>query len=260
LGLSNPAAEAFAAHVQTEITVAQVQVRRDGDGWQLRHVDDRDCAVTALRKLAPGELRELAQTTESGAFRPLKSAPNLRRGWIFHAADLEKLATALNRLYPGFLADWLLNRPGAAPITDYRAFTERQTGMYRIAQKLSDQDATDAIRACCHPKFCLKQRLWSVEGLATDKPETKSLIPCFEPCAVMLEFARTAARMAQEQSARPSREEAQRRAAELRSGAVAARQDIREADFSVAENPRRIQLELEKIDGWINDGLKQESL
>jgi hypothetical protein len=118
----------------------------------------------------------------------------------------------------------------------------------------------DAIRACCHPKFCLKQRLWSVEGLATDKPEIKSLIPCFEPCAVMLEFARTAARVAQEQSARPRREEAQRRAAELRSGAVAARQDIREADFSVAENPRRIQLELEKIDGWINDGLKQESL
>jgi hypothetical protein len=80
-------------------------------------------------------------------------------------------------------------------VTDYRAFTERQTGMYRITTKLSDSDVAGVIRACCAKESCLKRRLWTISGLETDSPETKSIIPCLEPCAMLLESARTAARL-----------------------------------------------------------------
>ena len=210
----------------------------------MRHIADENRATGDLRNVSVEDLRDLAQWSERGAFRPLKSAPNLRAGWKCLVTNETALESALNRLYPGFLADWYAARGSTLPITNYREFTRRQTGMYRITQQLTDHQAGESIRACCHPTFCLKQRLWTVEGLPSDRAETKSLIPCLEPCAVMLEFARTAARLEQA---------SQREAAEVQSG-LAGRTDIREADFSAPENPRRIQLALEKMESSLHAG------
>ena len=242
--LDNPARETFAANAQTETVVAEVLLKREDGGWELRHIVDASRTTGDLRIVSVQDLRELAQWSERGAFRPLKSAPNLRAGWRCSVANETDLESALNRLYPGFLADWYAARGSTLPITNYREFTQRQTGMYRITQHLTDRQAAEAIRACCHPKFCLKQRLWTVEGLPSDRAETKSLIPCLEPCAVLLEFARTAARLEQAD---------QREAAKMQSG-LAARTDIREADFSAPENPRRIQLALEKMESSLHAG------
>jgi hypothetical protein len=240
--LSNPARDAFAAHARIETIVAQLLLQRDGAGWELRHVIDVNRAAGDLRKVSVQDLRELAQWTERGAFRPLKSAPNLRAGWRCSVANATDLESALNRLYPGFLTDWYAARGTTLPITNYREFTQRQTGMYRVTQHLTDRQAGEAIRACCHPKFCLKQRLWTVAGLPADRAQTKSLIPCLEPCPVMLEFARTAARL----------EKAERTEAAEQESRLAACTDIREADFSAPENPRRIQLALEKMESSLH--------
>jgi hypothetical protein len=242
--LENPARVAFAAQAQTQTLVAQVLLKREGAGWELRHIADANRAISDLRNVSVEDLRELAQWNERGAFRPLKSAPNLRAGWKCSVTNETALESALSRLYPGFLADWYAARQSTLPITNYREFTQRQTGMYRITQQLTDRQAGEAIRACCHPTFCLKQRLWTVEGLPSDRAGTKSLIPCLEPCAVMLEFARTAARLEQAD---------QREAPEVQSG-LAGRTDIREADFSAPENPRRIQLALEKMESSLHAG------
>ena len=72
------------------------------------------------------------------------------------------------RLYPGAIADLYATREGAAPVTNYREFTDRQTGMYRITTFLSDADAGLTIQKCCAPEFCLKRRLWSVSGLSPE--------------------------------------------------------------------------------------------
>ena len=117
------------------------------------------------------------------------------------AANGEALLLLLNHLYPGAVADWFAAQSSPPPITSYRDFTTRQTGMYRITKLLTDAVAGAAIRACCYPDSCLKQRLWSVEGLAPDPPGQKSLIPCLEPCALMLEFARKVARLEQDPAA-----------------------------------------------------------
>jgi hypothetical protein len=82
---------------------------------------------------------------------------------------------------------------GFPPVTQFRPFAVRQTGIYRRAARLSDAEAGAVTRACCDARFCLKRRWWTVKGLAADEPSAKSIIPCLEPCALLLDLARLAA-------------------------------------------------------------------
>ncbi len=223
----NPDCREFLAAFEAEIVLGQVLIRRQERGFELRHAADRPAGAQTLRLLKGAELRTWAQSAAGGAFRPLKSAPNLRPGWRAVASDGEALGFLLDHLYPGAVADWFAAQSSPPPLASYRQFTARQTGMYRIATLLTDAVAGAAIRACCHADFCLKRRLWSVDGLAPDGPEQKSLIPCLEPCALMLEFARKAARL-EPDPAPPSA---------LPSGAAA------ESDFDAPDNPGSFHLE-----------------
>jgi hypothetical protein len=188
----NPALAAFTHAIGVELTFAQVLVRRDGQGWELRHADDRGRAVTELRTLTPEEVRTIAQFTTEKKFRPLKSAPTLASGWRFVAPSATELEDALNRLHPGGIADWFAAQGPTPPITHFREFANRQSGMYRIAATLDDAQAAGVIRATCAASACLKRRLWSVPGLDADPATEKSVIPCLEPCALLLDAARKA--------------------------------------------------------------------
>jgi len=233
----NPALNAFIAAIQPELVFAQVLIRRSEPGFELRHAQDSNCAPESLRLISENEIRPLAQFAENGAFRPLKSAPNLQTGWRLVSATEKSLEYALNQFYPGAIADWFAVHYSNAKPTDYREFTNRQTGMYRITAMLADEQAAPVIRACCHEKFCLKQRLWTVNGVAPDSSVEKSLIPCLEPCAILLEFARKAMRLEQ---AAGSQEKI---AVDVEKQTVS---EIREADFENPNNPRRLQLAVEK--------------
>ena len=191
----NPDCRAFLTAFDAGIVLEQVLIRRQERGFELRHAADRAAHIQSLRLLNAAELRTWAQSAANGAFRPLMSAPNLRPGWRAVAANGEALALLLNHLYPGAVADWFAAQSSPPPVTSYRDFTARQTGMYRVTTMLTDAAAGAAIRACCRPDCCLKRRLWSVQGLAPDAPGQKSLIPCLEPCALLLESARKAARL-----------------------------------------------------------------
>lgn len=254
--MENPALSALIAYsvaVSTEFVFGQVLIRplgffggedspsRAGDlavgilpsDFELRHVADSDIDSSALRLLEGNEVRAMAQLTESGQFRPLKSAPTLRRGWRATPRGAEELGLTLNQLYPGAVADWFAALSPEPPVTSYRQFTERQTGMYRITTFLDDATAGAAIRACCDKDFCVKRRLWTVNGLAPDAPAEKSLIPCLEPCAVLLEFARRVVRLQQ--------------AGELDGKNPPAEVDlsVAECDFESPGNPRRVRFGLE---------------
>jgi hypothetical protein len=226
----NPDVRAFLAAFDTEIVFGQVVIRRLGSGFELRHPSDCAAAPETLATLVGTELRAWAQSAAGGAFRPLKSAPNLRAGWRAVAADGAAMDLLLHYLYPGVVADWFAAQSPHPPVTSYRQFAARQTGMYRITTMLPDPIAGAAIRACCHVDFCLKRRLWSVEGLEPDAVEKKSIIPCLEPCALMLEFARKVARM--EQNTAPPSEESPA--------------DAAESNFDAPNNPRRLRFSLEK--------------
>jgi hypothetical protein len=150
-----------------------------------------------LREIGLSDARELAQFTASGEFRPLKSAPNLQRGWRMVASDDDELDSALGRLYPGAIADWFAAQSSNPPATHYREYTNRQSGMYRITTMLDDAQVTEVIGGVCDRGHCLKRRLWTIEGLSPDAASEKSIIPCLEPCAVLMEAARTAVRSEQ---------------------------------------------------------------
>jgi hypothetical protein len=198
--IENPALKAFAAQMGSELTLAQVLILRHGAGFELRHIDDRDVPADSLRQLSLPEMRQWAQYNDAGEFRPLKSAPDLRRGWKLSLANDAELETALNHLYPGALADWFAAQASNPPVTNYREYTGRQSGMYRIITMLTDVQVGKVISATCYKSHCLKRRLWTVAGTRVDSPGAKSLIPCLEPCAVFMESARKTRRASQQEN------------------------------------------------------------
>jgi hypothetical protein len=190
--LENPALKRFTAELGGELIFAQVFIRRIGRGYELRHATDVAESPETLRLAADSGARALAQFTAEGQFRPLKSAPTLRRGWrILPAGDFE-LGAVLNQLYPGALADWLAAQTERPPVTNYREFFDRQSGMYRNAAALTDAQAAGVIQSCCAASACLKRRLWTIAELEPDAIGEKSVIPCLEPCAILMEMARKA--------------------------------------------------------------------
>src|SRR5438477_12465471 len=86
---------------------------------------------------------DIAKYDDAGNYRPLKTAPNLRRGWRLELASLEQLERALDHFYPGRLAmfaAWKDNRLISTPL---RETLDRQSGMYRVASKISDAQIDD---------------------------------------------------------------------------------------------------------------------
>ena len=248
--LVNPALDALLRELSGNFIFAQVVIRSVVAGvWELRHVEDECAEEASLSEMRVDSLRGVAQFTVGGAFRPLKAAPNLRRGWRAVARGAAELESALNQLYPGALADWHAAKSPSPPVTHFRAFTERQTGMYRIATSLDDAQASAVAVACCDARFCLRRRLWTVGGLASDAADSKSLIPCLEPCALLLELARRAARSEQEETLAVALapEEAATIVASLEMALENPDASVREGDLGAAINPRRVRLALEKL-------------
>lgn len=258
--IKNPALEEFVGFLHEELSVGQALVRRMHPGYELRHAEDRTAGDTELRTITLQDVRQLSQFTNTNSFRPLKSAPTLRTGWRLHVVNDGDLEVALNHLYPNAIADWYAVRTGKPPVTNYREFTNRQTGMYRITTMLTDAQATQVIQACCGRKFCLKRRLWTVRGLAPDSLAEKTLIPCLEPCAILLEFARKAMRIEQQKkmNIELAGDEVQTIQAALeRLSQETASQ--READFGSPSNARRIQLLQQKLSALASDTSSPET-
>ena len=246
---NNPALTAFLTQFRGEMVWAQVVIRARGGGFDLRQVNDAKVADEQLKLVPLDELRALTQFTAAGAFRPLKTAPNLRSGWRVVAAGGEELEAALQILYPGSLADWHAARAGSPPVTHYREFTERQTGMYRVTTMLDDAAAARVVRAGCDRRFCLKQRLWTVGTLGVENVAEKSALPCLEPCPILLELARKAVRVEQEEklAVALAPEDGATILAALETALAHPNPAVREGDTASPENPRRLLLAREKL-------------
>lgn len=189
----------FLAELGEAVILAEVRIARTPGGWELRQIRDADAEPGQLRLVTSRQVRALSQTTANGEFRPLKSAPTLVAGWRLPVVDAADLEFALNQFYPGAIADWFAARQVPVPVTHFREYAGRQSGMYRITSMLSDEQSGGVIQSSCDRGHCLKCRLWTVPGLALDSVGQKSLIPCLEPCAILLELARKAMRTIQEQ-------------------------------------------------------------
>jgi hypothetical protein len=160
------------------------------EGYSLRHTDDAGATGLEVNE-DPRAAREIAKLTEAGEYRPLKSSPNLRRGWELRVEDARGLATAMNYLYPAGVVHWYLHREGQLDLTSFRENAARQSGIYKRIQSLTDERVQDAARACCEDAVCLKKTLWDVdETTPLDMDRGNGEIPCPEPCSVFVSFAR----------------------------------------------------------------------
>jgi len=108
---------------------------------------------------------EIAKYDDSGNYRPLKTAPNLRHGWRLELDTLEELRCALDYFYPGRLAifaAWKRDQPQTTPL---RETLDRQSGMYRVAAKISDPELDDLVADFCRSNGgCLRTILWKRDG------------------------------------------------------------------------------------------------
>ncbi len=243
--------EAFARWVGEEPggrTFGQVLVRQlSHGGYELRHVED---AGVNRERLDPHDhpraAREVARLTERGEHRPLKSAPNLRRGWSLRVADPAGLFVAMNYLYPAGVVHWHLHRGARLDVTSYRENAARQSGMYKRVQRLSDTGVQNAARACCEDDVCLKRTLWDVDdGTPLEAERGKGEIPCPEPCSIFVSFARRVRLFEREERSLPEHDltpsEREDLATLVEAGASGSLKLAREAEFEEPLNERRMR-------------------
>ena len=132
--------------------------------FTLRHVDDggrNDLEVFTDAY----DARKITRYDASGNYRPLKTAPNLRRGWLLQTGSLENLELALDYFYPAAVALWFSWIRGSLEPTPFRLTLDRQTGMYRVTQLLTDQQVADILPGCCNSETgCLRKILWEISS------------------------------------------------------------------------------------------------
>jgi sirohydrochlorin cobaltochelatase len=157
-------------------------------GYELRHRDDAGRSdLGELTSLA--DVRELIRLDEAGNFRPLRAAPNLRRGWIYRARDEAALREALDYFYPAEIANAALWGEERLAVTPWRETAERQTGRFRIVRELGEPAVRELVAAICE-RGCLKCRLWSPAAQEIAPAPSEIPLLCPEACNYFVGKAR----------------------------------------------------------------------
>lgn len=191
-----------------------------GGGYRLGHERDRDVLENApetLESLSDAfGARSITLSNSSGDYRPLKTSPDLKQGWRLDLDSLEDVHQALDLIYPGMLGAWARYRAGILRVTPLRETLERQTGMYKVARTVTDEDAQEMIGRCCSDTACLKTVLWPLtesqpfESLPVEKrrvdpedgtPGSSLPMLCSEACCLVIAEARRVAKSRQAQPA-----------------------------------------------------------
>ena len=141
--------------------IGQISVRRTGSSFTLCHWEDEGRNNLEVFR-GSEEALAIARFDDAGDYRPLKTAPNLRHGWRLEVVDLGELRRALDYFYPGRLAmfaAWKANRLVTTPL---RETLDRQSGIYRVAAKISDPQLDDVVANFCRSDGgCLRTILWT---------------------------------------------------------------------------------------------------
>jgi sirohydrochlorin cobaltochelatase len=138
----------------------QILARKTGDDLVLCHRDDQARDDLETFRNAEDAI-EIARYDDAGSYRPLKTAPNLRHGWRMQLRTSDELKDALDHFYPGRLAILIAWQRGELRTTPLRETLDRQSGMYRIAAKISDAQIDDLVADFCRSDGgCLRTILW----------------------------------------------------------------------------------------------------
>jgi hypothetical protein len=178
--MSNPAAPALESALTDRFHFGQILVRKINGAFVLLHRDDEFREELRVFR-SPEDVLEITRYDDSGNYRPLKTAPNLAHGWRLELARLEGLQRALDYFYPGRLTVFLAWKTGQLHTTPLRETLDRQSGMYRVAAKISDDQIDNVVGDFCRSDGgCLRTILWKRDQLGT-VPSAKLPLEKFDP-------------------------------------------------------------------------------
>jgi sirohydrochlorin cobaltochelatase len=140
--------------------IGQIVVRYGKAGFTLSHRDDEARHALPVFRGAD-HAAEIVRFDDDGNYRPLKTAPNLRHGWRLELVDLTEVRRALDYFYPGRLAVFAAWKSDYLTTTPLRETLDRQSGMYRVAAKISDEQLDELVANFCRSDSgCLRTILW----------------------------------------------------------------------------------------------------
>lgn len=187
--------------------LGQVHIHRlDNGSYALCHVADREQPASALQGYHEAkDALEIARNDAAGAFRALHSAPTLKQGWYLQLYTLAEVRQALDFFYPAALGMAISQQQGTLESVPLRDVLGRQTGMYRYANSILDDQAHAMVGTCCAEQHCLRRILWplrvgepmTAEATAKTQPNhAPGSIPllCIEACTHIVSAARKIAR------------------------------------------------------------------
>lgn len=159
--MPNSIERALEAALTDRFHLGQVLIHKTNDDrFVLLHRDDQKAGQLEVFREAEDAM-EIAKHDDAGNYRPLKTAPNLRRGWRLELVRLEEVRRALDYLYPGRLAVFVAWKADQVRSTPLRETLDRQSGMYRVAAKISDEQIDDLVADFCRSDGgCLRTILW----------------------------------------------------------------------------------------------------
>lgn len=147
--------------------VGQIVVRKTNGGFVLSHRDNETGDNLETFRKAEDSI-EIAKYDDAGHYRALKTAPNLRHGWRLEVVDFPELQRALDYFYPGRMAVFAAWKQSRLTTTPLRDTLDRQSGMYRVAAKISDAQTDDLVASFCRSDGgCLRTILWKRDQRGT---------------------------------------------------------------------------------------------
>lgn len=172
--------------------IGQLHLSREGEEYRICHIEDRGRNDLQEYTTASAAL-EIVLYDDAGIYRPLKTAPNLKHGWLLRLAGFRELRYALDYLYPAALGNWRALLAGKLLPVSLRETVNRQTGMYRISGKITDEQGQFLVETLCRPG-CLRQILWAIPPDVphppfSPKPGEIPLL-CGEACNIFVACAR----------------------------------------------------------------------
>ena len=165
--MRNSIGRVLEAAAAARFCVGQIVVQKSGGGFVLLHRDDETLDHLQVFRSAEDAI-EIAKHDEAGNYRPLKTAPNLGHGWRLELDTLEALMRALDYFYPGRMAVFAAWKSDKLRIRSLRETLDRQSGMYRVAAKISDSQIDDLVADFCRSNGgCLRTILWKRDAHGT---------------------------------------------------------------------------------------------
>jgi sirohydrochlorin cobaltochelatase len=185
--MANSSALSLEGDLTAPFCLGQILIQKIPTGrFVLSHRDDETLDMLKSFRSAEDAI-DIAKYDDAGNYRPLKTSPNLRHGWRLELDSVEELRRALDYFYPGRLAVFAAWKSNKLETTSLRQTLDRQSGMYRVAAKISDSRINDLVADFCRSDGgCLRTILWKRDregAIASTKLPKEKFDPCCDQTA-----------------------------------------------------------------------------